>query len=82
MTTGADNCCLLLENHKQTPTHGPTARRETYCRQAALKLITYLHSKGYQSSGMLIHWKNSYVPRSKQRTCVAVNRPIKLKNSL
>jgi hypothetical protein len=46
----------------------PKGRRETYCRQAALKLITFFHSKRYQSSGMLIHWKNSYVPRSKQRT--------------
>jgi hypothetical protein len=43
-----------------------TARRETYCRQAAHKLITSLHSKRYRPSGMLIHKQNSYATGSKR----------------
>jgi hypothetical protein len=44
------------------------APRETKCRQAVQKLITFLHSKRYRPSGMLIHRQNSYAPRRKGRT--------------
>jgi hypothetical protein len=45
-----------------------TARRETQCRQAVNKLNTSFHSKRYRSSGILIHWQNSYAPCGKERT--------------
>jgi hypothetical protein len=44
-----------------------TVHRETYCRQVAHKLITFLHSKLYRPSGTQIHRQNLYAPRSKRR---------------
>jgi hypothetical protein len=43
-------------------------RRKTYCGQAVPKLITSLNSKCYWPSGMPIHHKNSYTPRSQRCT--------------
>jgi hypothetical protein len=45
-----------------------TACRETKCRQAVHKLFISLHSKYYRLSGKLIHWQNSYAPRSRRCT--------------
>jgi hypothetical protein len=60
-----------------------TACRETQCHQAVQKLITALHSKCYQPSGMLIHWKNLYAPHSQWSPVAmkhrAMNRTTKLK---
>jgi hypothetical protein len=42
--------------------------RETWRRQAALKLIIPLHSKRYGPSGMLSHRQNSYATRSNRRS--------------
>jgi hypothetical protein len=60
----ADNCCLLLTNCKQTPTH------ELHCSPwnimpSSSPQVNYFP---YRSSGMLIHRQNSNAPRSKRCT--------------
>jgi hypothetical protein len=49
-----------------------------YC-QALHKLITSLHSKRYQPSGMPIHLQNSHAPHDKWRTgrCEKQSRELK-----
>jgi hypothetical protein len=56
------------QNLNKLPCMNGTTYHGTSCCQVVHKLITSLHSKCYQPSGMLIHRQNLYVPRSKQCT--------------
>jgi hypothetical protein len=67
-TVIGDTCCLLLTNHKQTPTHEPHCSPWNKYRQAVHMLITSLHSLRYRPTGMMIHRQNSYAPRSQRCT--------------